>query len=106
MNTLLVKTFLMKEKVKEFFVKESGEVNVVAIIVLIAVAIAIAITPLLLPVILSSSLAKGAVKMAHKNTIVKKLFSVLQQQYMETQKLYQSKKIFLYLQQIHMEAQN
>ncbi len=43
MNTLLVKTFLMKEKVKEFFAKESGEVNVVAIIVLIAVAIAIAI---------------------------------------------------------------
>ena len=41
-----------------------------------AVAIAIAITPLLLPVILSSSLAKGAVKMAHKNTIVKKLNSI------------------------------
>ena len=41
-----------------------------------AVAIAIAITPLLLPVILSSSLAKGAVNMAKKETIVKKLNSI------------------------------
>ncbi len=41
-----------------------------------AVAIAIGITPLLLPVILSSSLAKGAVKMSKKKTIIKKLDSV------------------------------
>lgn len=41
-----------------------------------AVAIAIGITPLLLPVILSSSLAKGAVNMSHKKTIVKKLDSI------------------------------
>ena len=41
-----------------------------------AVAIAIGITPLLLPVILSSSLAKGAVRMSKKKTIVKKLDSV------------------------------
>ena len=37
-----------------------------------AVAIAIGITPLLLPVILSSSLAKSAVNMSNKKTIVKK----------------------------------
>lgn len=41
-----------------------------------AVAIAIGITPLLLPVILSSSLAKGAVNMSKKKTIVKKLDSI------------------------------
>lgn len=41
-----------------------------------AVAIAIGITPLLLPVILSSSLAKGAVNMSRKKTIVKKLDSI------------------------------
>lgn len=41
-----------------------------------AVAIAIGITPLLLPVILSSSLAKGAVNMSNKKTIVKKLDSI------------------------------
>ncbi len=41
-----------------------------------AVAIAICITPLLLPVITSSSLSKGAVKMAKKKTIVKKLDSI------------------------------
>lgn len=41
-----------------------------------AVAIAIGITPLLLPVILSSSLAKGAVKMSKKKTIVKRLDSI------------------------------
>ena len=41
-----------------------------------AVAIAIGITPLLLPVILSSSLSKGAVRMAKKKTIVKKLDSI------------------------------
>lgn len=41
-----------------------------------AVAVSIAITPLLLPVILSSSLAKGAINMAHKKTIVKKLNSI------------------------------
>lgn len=41
-----------------------------------AVAIAIGITPLLLPVILSSSLSKGAVKMAKKKTIVKKLDAI------------------------------
>lgn len=41
-----------------------------------AVAIAIGITPLLLPVILSSSLAKGAVRMSRKKTIVKKLDSI------------------------------
>lgn len=41
-----------------------------------AVAIAIGITPLLLPVILSSSLAKGAVRMSKKKTIIKKLDSV------------------------------
>ena len=33
----------MKESVRDFFKKESGEVNVVAIIVLIAVAISIAL---------------------------------------------------------------
>ena len=41
-----------------------------------SVAIAIGITPLLLPVILSSSLAKGAVNMSKKKTIVKKLDSI------------------------------
>ncbi|MCI9063722.1 MAG: magnesium-translocating P-type ATPase [Clostridia bacterium] len=41
-----------------------------------AVAVAICITPLLLPVILSSSLSKGAMKMAKKRTIIKKLDSV------------------------------
>ena len=41
-----------------------------------AVAIAIGITPLLLPVILSSSLAKGAIAMSKKKTIVKKLDSI------------------------------
>ncbi len=41
-----------------------------------SVAIAIGITPLLLPVILSSSLAKGAIKMSTKKTIVKKLDSI------------------------------
>lgn len=41
-----------------------------------AVAIAIGITPLLLPVILSSSLAKGAIRMSKKKTIVKKLDSI------------------------------
>ena len=41
-----------------------------------AVAIAIGITPLLLPVILSSSLAKGAVRMSKKKTIVKQLDSI------------------------------
>lgn len=41
-----------------------------------AVAIAIGITPLLLPVILSSSLAKGAVRMSKKKTIIKKLDSI------------------------------
>ena len=41
-----------------------------------AVAVAIGITPLLLPVILSSSLAKGAVNMSKKKTIVKKLDSI------------------------------
>ena len=41
-----------------------------------AVAIAIGITPLLLPVILSSSLSKGAIKMAKKKTIVKKLDAI------------------------------
>ena len=41
-----------------------------------AVAIAIGITPLLLPVILSSSLAKGAMRMSNKKTIVKKLDSI------------------------------
>ncbi len=41
-----------------------------------AVAIAIGITPLLLPVILSSSLAKGAVNMSKKKTIVKRLDSI------------------------------
>lgn len=41
-----------------------------------AVAIAIGITPLLLPVILSSSLSKGAMKMAKKKTIVKKLDAI------------------------------
>lgn len=43
MDMLLIKGMIMKETVKDFFRKESGEVNVVAIIVLIAVAIAIAI---------------------------------------------------------------
>ena len=41
-----------------------------------AVSIAITITPLLLPVILSSSLAKGAVRMSKKETIVKRLESI------------------------------
>ena len=41
-----------------------------------AVAIAIGITPLLLPVLLSSSLAKGAMNMSKKKTIVKKLDSI------------------------------
>jgi len=41
-----------------------------------AVAIAIGITPLLLPVILSSSLAKGAMRMSKKKTIVKRLDSI------------------------------
>lgn len=41
-----------------------------------SVAIAIGITPLLLPVILSSTLAKGAVRMSKKKTIVKKLDSI------------------------------
>ena len=41
-----------------------------------AVAIAIGITPLLLPVILSSSLAKGAIRMSKKQTIVKRLDSI------------------------------
>ncbi len=41
-----------------------------------SVAIAIGITPLLLPVILSSSLAKGAIRMSRKKTIVKKLDSI------------------------------
>ncbi len=41
-----------------------------------AVAIAIGITPLLLPVILSSSLAKGALRMSKKKTIVKKLDAI------------------------------
>lgn len=41
-----------------------------------AVAIAIGITPLLLPVILSSSLAKGAIRMSRKKTIIKKLDSI------------------------------
>lgn len=41
-----------------------------------SVAIAIGITPLLLPVILSSSLAKGAVRMSKKKTIVKRLDSI------------------------------
>lgn len=41
-----------------------------------SIAIAIGITPLLLPVILSSSLAKGAVRMSKKKTIVKKLDSI------------------------------
>ena len=47
MGMLLIKGMIAKEAMKEslkgFFKKESGEVNVVAIIVLIAVAIAIAI---------------------------------------------------------------
>lgn len=41
-----------------------------------SVAIAIGITPLLLPVILSSSLAKGATRMAKKKTIIKRLESI------------------------------
>ena len=41
-----------------------------------AVSIAITITPLLLPVILSSSLAKGAVRMSKRETIVKRLESI------------------------------
>lgn len=41
-----------------------------------AVAIAIGITPLLLPVILSSSLAKGAIRMSKKKTIIKRLDSI------------------------------
>ena len=41
-----------------------------------AVSIAITITPLLLPVILSSGLAKGAVNMSKKKTIVKRLESI------------------------------
>ena len=41
-----------------------------------AVAIAIGITPLLLPVLLSSSLAKGANRMAKKKTIIKKLDAI------------------------------
>lgn len=41
-----------------------------------SVAIAIGITPLLLPVILSSNLAKGAVRMSKKKTIVKRLDSI------------------------------
>lgn len=41
-----------------------------------SVAIAIGITPLLLPVILSSTLAKGAIQMSKKKTIVKKLDSI------------------------------
>ena len=47
MDMLLIKGMIakeaMKESLKDFFKKESGEVNVVAIIVLIAVAIAIAL---------------------------------------------------------------
>ena len=41
-----------------------------------AVSVAIIITPLLLPVILSSGLAKGAVNMSKKKTIVKRLESI------------------------------
>ena len=41
-----------------------------------SVSVAITITPLLLPVILSSSLAKGAVNMSKKKTIVKRLESI------------------------------
>lgn len=41
-----------------------------------AVAIAICITPLLLPVILSTSLSKGALRMAKKKTIVKRTDSI------------------------------
>lgn len=41
-----------------------------------SVAIAIGITPLLLPVLLSSSLAKGANRMAKKKTIIKKLDAI------------------------------
>lgn len=41
-----------------------------------SVSIAIIITPLLLPVILSSGLAKGAVNMSRKKTIVKRLESI------------------------------
>ena len=41
-----------------------------------AVSIAIIITPLLLPVILSSGLARGAVNMSKKETIVKRLESI------------------------------
>lgn len=43
MDMLLIKGMIAKEAIKGFFKKESGEVNVVAIIVLIAVAIAIAL---------------------------------------------------------------
>ena len=43
---------------------------------LFAVAIAIGITPELLPVILSTSLAKGALEMSKKKTIIKKLDSI------------------------------
>lgn len=41
-----------------------------------SVAIAIGITPLLLPVILSSTLAKGAIRMSKKKTIIKRLDSI------------------------------
>ncbi len=43
MDMLFIKGIMLKERVCNFFKKESGEVNVVAIIVLIAVAIAIAL---------------------------------------------------------------
>ena len=57
-----------------FFVNSMKQDNLTAFT--FAVAIAIGITPLLLPVLLSSSLAKGAMNMSKKKTIVKKLDSI------------------------------
>ena len=57
-----------------FFINAFKHDNLIAFT--FAVAIAIGITPLLLPVLLSSSLAKGAMNMSKKKTIVKKLDSI------------------------------
>lgn len=72
---LLLVKFMMAMVPVVFFINGFTKHNWIEAL-LFAISIAVGLTPQMLPMILTSNLAKGAVKMAKKKTIVKKLDAI------------------------------
>lgn len=72
---LLLVKFMMAMVPVVFFINGFTKHNWIEAL-LFAISIAVGLTPQMLPMILTSNLAKGAVKMARKKTIVKKLDAI------------------------------